>query len=144
MTGTSYRSRLLVWAVVLHLAHVPVPVCDGDDETHAAGRPARALWDVDLLLLGADPPDDTDSGPLDETPENLDGTAFGSPYGLSRPLLVSTADRTEGRGPVPHQAASPLALWPGVPADPGVTPRGFAASYLSASAWRQLLCVSRT
>ena len=73
------RFPALVYLLVLHLAHLPLPCCDGDNLVGAssAGRTCEvslavsdAGWDVDFVLLGLDPPDDTDEEPFDSTPES--------------------------------------------------------------------------
>jgi hypothetical protein len=62
--------------------HVPFPVFDGDNLRSGESRPFTATstddaYDVDFVLLGCDPPDDSDDGPFDDDPENGSNSAFG-------------------------------------------------------------------
>ncbi len=64
--------RALSAVLIASVAHLPVPVIDGDDRPPAEGASpltaaggARSL-DVDLVLLGCNAPDDPDDGPVDD------------------------------------------------------------------------------
>jgi hypothetical protein len=76
-TGNDLNIRLLAHralsaVLIASVAHLPVPVIDGDDRAPAdsasplcAAGGARSL-DVDLVLLGCNAPDDPDDGPVDD------------------------------------------------------------------------------
>lgn len=88
-------NTLIVTFLVASLAHVPVPVWDGDD-VGSRGTVAETTVnarDVDLILLGCDLPEDCDDGPTDDDPD--DGTPDG------------------GLGPVYRAAAAVVAVAPG-------------------------------
>lgn len=91
MRRTSPRFRLLVLVLALHLAHVPVPMWGAGDALEAcssstvAGRIAGlCCWDLDLLLLGIDPPENLDEGPIDSDPESPRAEFFSSDRVASR------------------------------------------------------------
>jgi hypothetical protein len=67
--------KLVVWLLAASLAHLPLPVWDGDN-VGSSGPADRASadqpTDMDLILLGCDVPDDADDGPTDDDPD--DGT----------------------------------------------------------------------
>lgn len=159
MTGTSLRLRMLVWAMALHLAHAPIPVWDGNDTAGMAGTivsvaepeserhrgPLRwftsPLWDVDILLLGIDPPADADSGPLDD-PRHPRGPA---PVGLyyavrpaTTPMMLACWQPGDGAASVaitgqPALAAPVTAPWCDSPVPAAIV-----------GGWRQTSGVSRT
>ena len=67
-------NTIIITLLVASLAHLPVPVWDGDDVgSHGtvAGTTVNAR-DIDLILLGCDLPEDCDDGPTDDDPD--DGT----------------------------------------------------------------------
>lgn len=150
MTRTSSRFRLLVFVLTLHLAHVPIPVCDGGDGIALGpvyehgpewASPPEQRWDIDLLLLGVDPPEDSDEGPIDSRPENPDAELFESNC-LTRPAMIAGARirLAGGGGPLamPWRVALRVLQSPqGIQRFPG----SFGASYPCGRAWRQLLSV---
>lgn len=75
MRRTSPHFRLLVLVLTMHLAHVPVPMWDAGDglerscSPNVCGRIVGLRWDLDPLLLGIDPPENLDEGPVDSDPE---------------------------------------------------------------------------
>jgi hypothetical protein len=148
------KSRLLICVLVLHVAHAPVPWCDGDDVVRCAveryAGPGRSPagdrdvqsagewdWDIDVVLLGVSPPWDTDQGPLD--PERLFVEGLETPY-IVPPFACEFRPRLEGRGgdraDVPFPRASLTVLAPC-----GRPPRCFGASFASPDSWRTLLTV---
>lgn len=65
--------------------HVPFPVFDGDNLKSGQSRPAVTtyvsdVYDVDFILLGCNPPDDSDDGPVDDDPEDGSNSVFGPSY----------------------------------------------------------------
>ena len=78
----SWSHRLLVLWMTAAAVHLPMPVGDGDDlksgEAVTASAPQTVCWDIDFILLGCDPPDDCDDGPVDDDPENGSGSPLGS------------------------------------------------------------------
>lgn len=100
--------RIRAWVLILHLIHAPVPCWDdpgapATDRFGDAPRPQTApsenfRWDVDVLLLGVDPPEDSDRGPFDGEPEHAGWSGFGAPYIVLRPgrLVSSPATRLPG------------------------------------------------
>ena len=76
--------RIIVTCMIAIVMHAPIPVFDGD--TLRSGElPVNQVTssnscDVDFILLGCDPPDDSDDGPIDDDPENGSGSAFGLPF----------------------------------------------------------------
>ena len=67
-------NTIIVILLVASLAHLPVPVWDGDDigsQGGVAGATFNAC-DIDMILLGCDLPEDCDDGPTDDDPD--DGT----------------------------------------------------------------------
>lgn len=74
--------RLFVLWTVAAAVHLPMPIGDGDDLKSGQSRTVTATqrpgWDIDFILLGCDPPDDCDDGPIDDDPENGMGSPFGS------------------------------------------------------------------
>lgn len=77
-----WSHRLLVLWTVAAAVHLPMPVGDGDDLKSGESLFARAApascWDIDFILLGCDPPDDCDDGPVDDDPESGSGSPLGS------------------------------------------------------------------
>ena len=65
-------NTMIVTLLVASLAHLPVPIWDGDDiGSHGAvaGSTVNAR-DIDLILLGCDLPEDCDDGPTDDDPDD--------------------------------------------------------------------------
>lgn len=86
---TSYRRIIVAW-MVASILHVPLPVCDGDNLTSGQSADGHALpvslWlDFDFVLLGCNPPDDCDDGPLDDDPEDGSHSPFGHAFTLPKP-----------------------------------------------------------
>lgn len=74
-------SRLLIWVLVLHTVHAPVPVPDLDGECR--GIPIHSLVDSRAwhpVLLGIRPNDDVDRGPI-RTSNDRESTFDGSQFG---------------------------------------------------------------
>lgn len=73
--------RLLIWILVLHTVHAPVPVPDLDGECR--GTPIPSLADCRAwhpVLLGVRPNDDVDRGPVRSSHDQgpwYDGSQFG-------------------------------------------------------------------
>lgn len=76
MVRRSPLVRLLVWVLVMHCAHMPVPCSDGAESVTGEPRVEPTELDIDVVLLGTDLPDDVDEGPIDDTPER-----FPTPFG---------------------------------------------------------------
>ena len=76
-----YHRLLVLWTMAAAI-HLPVPVGDGDNLKSGESLLARAAhsscWDVDFILLGCDPPDDCDDGPVDDDPESSSGSPLRS------------------------------------------------------------------
>lgn len=77
----THLARIIVAWMIATTLHAPFPVCDGDtlgsnDSTKAHVQDDSRLIDIDFVLLGCDPPDDPDDGPIDPYPED-GSTAFG-------------------------------------------------------------------
>jgi len=73
--------RLLIWILVLHTAHAPLPVPDLDGECR--GIPITSLTDCHAwhpVLLGIRPNDDVDRGPI-RTPCERESCFDGSQFG---------------------------------------------------------------
>jgi hypothetical protein len=108
-------AQFLVWLLVASLAHLPLPVWDGDD---VGSRGLVAAWtggsprDVDLILLGCDAPDDCDDGPTDDDPD--DGTldsGLGPAYltaGAVVPCGARDASPAVDGFPAPHTGPADL------------------------------------
>jgi hypothetical protein len=70
MVSSLTAKRLIGCVLILHLAHAPIPFSDGvEHEPHKSVSQPAGRWDVDFILLGTDPPDDVDDGPVDDDPE---------------------------------------------------------------------------
>lgn len=87
----SWIRRILVTYMVATTMHLPIPVFDGDNLKSGEAHSAAALstdddYDVDFVLLGCDPPDDSDDGPVDDDPEDGSQSVFGPSF------LASKAD----------------------------------------------------
>jgi len=80
----SHFDWMIVLWMVANTLHLPVPVVDGDNlKSGAAHQPVavdRPFFDVDFVLLGCDPPDDTDDGPMDDDPESGSHSPFGPSF----------------------------------------------------------------
>lgn len=96
--------RIIVAYVVATTMHVPFPVFDGDNlrsgETHSAtAKSTTDAYDVDFILLGCDPPDDSDDGPVDDDPEDGSTSIFGPLYSTLKTgcqsLFSVTSDHNE-------------------------------------------------
>lgn len=77
--------RLLLLWTMAHILHLPFPVYDGDTRTSddVVGEEltiCQDLLDIDLILLGCHPPDDTDDGPVDDDPANGSRSPFALLY----------------------------------------------------------------
>ncbi|QDU36705.1 hypothetical protein Mal4_09940 [Maioricimonas rarisocia] len=105
------HNLVTLWMVAT-TAHLPFPVCDGDDTGSIAGPHASVAgpadrFDIDFVLLGCDAPDDPDDGPVDHDPES--GTFAGDPF----PVFIGSASsrtRRHGKGAVvaPLATAAPM------------------------------------
>ena len=92
--------KLVTLWMVATTAHLPCPVCDGDDtgsRANPTAAPTRQVsgFDIDFVLLGCDAPDDPDDGPLDDDPDT--GTVVGGPF----PVFMKSAPtrmRRHGKG----------------------------------------------
>lgn len=74
--------RIIVAYMVATTMHVPCPVFDGDNLKSGEAQPtnttvANDTYDVDFILLGCDPPDDSDDGPVDDDREDGAYSIFG-------------------------------------------------------------------
>ncbi|HUG92841.1 MAG TPA: hypothetical protein VML55_18515 [Planctomycetaceae bacterium] len=115
MCGRLYK--LMIWLLVASLAHLPLPIWDGDDvgtRGPAAGWTASNPHDVDLILLGCDFPDDSDDGPTGDDPDDgtLDvglGPAFRA---AAASVLAGPLDRSLFNFGPPN---GPCAIWPDLP-----------------------------
>lgn len=80
--------RIVVAYVVAAIMHVPVPVLDGDNlrsgEIASAAATTADEYDVDFILLGCDPPDDSDDGPVDDDPDDGSHSSFGPAYSIAK------------------------------------------------------------
>ncbi|MEW4528301.1 hypothetical protein [Maioricimonas sp. JC845] len=95
------RKLVTLWMVAT-TAHLPFPVCDGDDTGSLADPTASATtladrFDIDFVLLGCDAPDDPDDGPVDDDPDS--GTCTGGPFPVFMGSAASRA-RRHGKGAV--------------------------------------------
>lgn len=88
-------NTIIVMLLVASLAHLPVPVWDGDDvgsRGAVAGIPVDAR-DIDLILLGCDLPEDSDDGPTGDDPD--DGTldvGLGPAYRATASVAAAAPD----------------------------------------------------
>lgn len=144
MTRTSSPFRLLVFVLTLHLAHVPVPVWDAGDAVHPGAVaplvPPEPCWDVDLLLLGVDPPENSDDGPIDSQPENSDAHLYVSSAGGPRlESMGATAGSPSARCVLRAFPAAALCIVSDS-ARQHERPDSFSASF-EAHDWRELLSV---
>jgi hypothetical protein len=126
--------RALLLASHLHL---PVPVWDGDDVARRGpdrACPAEASAnEVDFVLLGLDPPEDPDEGPLDATPDECRDGVCGRR--ISEADVASKSPRAP-RSTVPFAGRVLPVGSPGIP----VTPRSPFALF-GVQRWRQALAV---
>lgn len=143
MTRTSSYFRPLVLLLTMHLAHVPVPVWDsGDaigwtDSDACISGPGR--WDFDLFLLGIDPPDDLDEGPVDSDPEGPGAHMFASGRPSSRPAMAWKGD-LDAFAPVTLPDSRRVELSFAAHRDgPGIA--CYSASFAGPQQWRTLLTV---
>ncbi len=74
----SLSPKLLIWWMAATMAHLPFPVCDGNDfatclDGCAAAEQcgARRVFDIDFILLGCFPPVDVDEGPFNRDPQDI-------------------------------------------------------------------------
>ncbi len=70
----AFAPKVLIWWMVAAMAHLPIPVCDGDEvgslsETAAPGE-CRLRLDIDFILLGYVGPADVDDGPFHHDPRH--------------------------------------------------------------------------
>lgn len=77
--------RLILTYMVATIMHVPFPVFDGDNLKSGQTRSVLTthvsdIYDVDFILLGCNPPDDSDDGPVDDDPEDGSNSVFGPSY----------------------------------------------------------------
>lgn len=89
--------KFVLYWIVAAAAHLPIPVCDGDNvgsESHdhsfhlldLAGRSGDA-FDIDVVFLGCDEPDDPDDGPVDDDPEGEDSAPGAFPVYLPSKIV---------------------------------------------------------
>ena len=125
--------NLIIGWMVATSAHMPFPICDGDNVgkiSHVRDVSAYIVFDdVDFVLLGCDEPDDPDDAPVDVDPE--DGEFLSRPsdcclrFGLlatpwwchgilSDPILVGnvTRLRTTARSSFPNISLASAFLSP--------------------------------
>ena len=142
MRQTSPHFRPLVLALAMHLAHVPVPIWDGGDGLERCGRGAVALccWDLDPLLLGIDPPENLDEGPVDSDPETPQAEFVSADRVASRPswLLRGDVQPSEALTAGPAPLVEDIASAAGFSADRSTC---YSASYAGSHPWRTLLRV---
>ena len=138
-------ARLLVWILVCSCAHMPIPCTDRDEGYADGGTSNDEYVDIDLVLLGADFPDDVDDGPVDDDPEHSH-SSFGDYYlpakrcscdaasGLERALA---ARMTRNAAKLPLSSATLLKLNARPPR------HSFGETYIVASVqeWRESLAV---
>ena len=73
---------VMLWIVVFHTLHLPLPCPDLDGECRGAlisSLTQSHAWHV--LILGVRPNDDIDRGPFRTNNENNDSSPTGSPFG---------------------------------------------------------------
>lgn len=93
--------RIVAWILIFHCAHIPIPVTDGVEPTFVSGCLSEERFDIDFVLLGVDPPDDVDDGPIDDDPEH-DPTCFGGFFVLQKDSPT-----------VPHRVIAQSRRWVG-------------------------------
>ena len=74
--------------------HVPFPVFDGDNLKSGQNRSVLTtyvsdFYDVDFILLGCNPPDDSDDGPMDDDPEDGSNSVFGPSFSCQKSMEQS-------------------------------------------------------
>jgi hypothetical protein len=145
MRRISPRFRLLVLVLAMHLAHVPVPMWDAGDgldrcsSTCIRGVAALCCWDLDLLLLGIDPPENLDDGPVDSEPESPQAEFVSPERGNVRGCLQWGAiDPSESLTAAPAPLGAMISLPARVPA-PRLT--SYSASFVGSHPWWRLLRV---
>lgn len=104
-----FLHRIIITWMMAVTIHLPFPVCDGDDlrswELHRLACPEEIVKiDIDLVLLGCDPPDDVDDGPVDDDPEG--GSSFGADF-TSRALRGGKSPGDSSPLPGPEGAGRP-------------------------------------
>ena len=91
----NWLNRIMVAYLVASTVHAPIPVFDGDNlksgETQSASLTTSSGdgFDMDFILLGCDPPDDSDDGPVDDDPEDGSHPAFGPVFSLEKSTFHS-------------------------------------------------------
>lgn len=91
--------RIVVTYMVATTLHVPFPVFDGDNLKSGETRLTTLIstndaYDLDFILLGCDPPDDSDDGPIDDDPEDGSQFAFGQLF--TAPKFTASGSASEG------------------------------------------------
>lgn len=89
--------KFVLYWIVAAAAHLPIPVWDGDNVgSHGDdGQVQRFdpsgvsddVFDIDMVLLGCDQPDDPDDGPFDDDPERDDPCSGTFPVYLPSKLV---------------------------------------------------------
>lgn len=103
----------LIWIVVLHAAHVPLPVPDLDGECRGTPIPnlaASNAWHV--LVLGVLPNNDIDQGPFRTRHNRGDAAPTQSPFGDSGLASVSVSATHSALGWLPLTPVIWLSLEP--------------------------------
>lgn len=89
--------RLILTYMVAAIMHVPFPVFDGDNLKSGQTRSATTTYvsdyyDVDFILLGCNPPDDSDDGPVDNDPEDGANSVFGPAFSCQKSIDQSISN----------------------------------------------------
>jgi len=144
MLRSRATTRVVACTLILHLAHIPVPWSDGGEDTPHVGLNAdEGPLDIDLLLLGVDPPDDIDEGPLDDDPEQCPCT-FGYYFIVSQTGAAKVPSPAEISFRVVGSCGSVRACsLPHGGSERSSLCRSFSTTFtlLAPGAWRALLCV---
>lgn len=97
---------LLVWMLILHMLHLPIPFPDLDGECR--GTPIQSLSDANawhVMLIGVRPNDDIDRGPIRTSHEPNGRSPGETPFG--DPAAVTASAFDFGHQIVSHWHLSP-------------------------------------
>jgi hypothetical protein len=158
MACRCFHSPKLVYLLILHIVHMPLPWWDGDVLEHQQVVQAstndeaeqgqivvtRYTLDIDVILLGLHPPDDLDDGPLSNRHHHPEEELFGASYVQRTVSQEPVLRMSELFVPVVIDVAPLAAAWNPLPlSGPLQRPHSLSATHVTAQSWRIVLSVIR-
>lgn len=157
MARCRLHSPKLIYLLVLHIVHMPLPWWDGglnehhqvvaaENDEQGQGQIVVTTYtpDIDVILLGLNPPDDLDDGPLSNRHNHPEEELYGASY-VQRTVMQEPFLRLFERFvPIRIDAAQLAAAFHPLPqSGPHRRPRSLSATHAAAQSWRIALSVIR-